>query len=153
MFEVKKDNKKIVGDIANRVFKAAVKAVIVFALYVFFVPLLWQISGFIPNFAETIQTFVIVYIVLMVIGELTARTILQHAFSIATSLLVMFFLIFSMGDGTVSINVQNLDVMVNVTAFFTIALALSLLGLAKSMLQTINYLARKAETSSIIAGS
>jgi hypothetical protein len=50
--------------------------------FVFFLSLLWQASSFIPNLAKTVQTFVIVYIVLILIGELTARTILQHAFSI-----------------------------------------------------------------------
>jgi hypothetical protein len=92
-----------------------------------------------------IETFVMVYIFFIIVGELTSGTIFQHFFNTAKALFLILFLIFSLKTGLVGITFQNVSLIVDLRLFLTVAILLSLLGLAKSMLQAINFLNQKAE--------
>jgi hypothetical protein len=58
------------------------------------------------------------------------------------------FNLLSMGDGVFSISYENFSLTVNLTIFYTIMVLLSLLSLAKTVLQAINFMHEKAEASS-----
>ena len=146
MAEEKKKGQNKIKDMAFRVVRASVKAILVYLLYFFIAPLLAPLVGLIPGFMVTIEIFVTVYIVLMILSDLTARTIFQYFFNTARALFVIAYLILQLGSGVISMDVENFSLTVNLTMFYTIAALLSLLGFAKSVLQAINFLNERAES-------
>jgi hypothetical protein len=148
MAEQQKKSKNLVKDISFRVAKAAVKAILVYLLYFFIAPMLAPLFGLIPGFMESIEVFVAVYIALMILSDLTAKTIFQHFFSTAQALFFMGYLLLSMGDGVFSTSYENFSLTVNLTLFYTVAVLLSLLGFARTILQAINFMHEKAEANS-----
>jgi len=147
MVEAKKNSRSKVKGVAFRVVKATVKAVLIYLLYFFLAPLLAPIFELVPGFMGTIETFVVVFIVLMVLGDLAAHTIFQYFLGMAMSLFVIAYLILSLGDGIISVSFENFTLTVNLTMFYTITVLLSLLGLARSVLQAINFMNERAESS------
>jgi hypothetical protein len=147
MAEQQKKRKNIVKDISFRVAKATVKAVLVYMLYFFLSPMLAPLFEMIPGFMESIEAFIIVYIVLMILGDITAKTIFQHFFNTARALYFMGYLLLSMGDGVFSTSYESFSLTVNLTMFYAIATTLSLLGLAKTILQAINFMHERAEAA------
>jgi hypothetical protein len=148
MAEQQKKNKNLVKDISFRVAKAAVKAILVYLLYFLVAPMLAPLFGLIPGLLESIEVFVAVYIVLMILGDLTSNTVFQYFFGTARALFFMAYLLLSMGDGVFSTSYENFSLTVNLTIFYTIMVLLSLLGVARTILQAINFMHEKAEASS-----
>ena len=99
MVEQQKKSKNLVKDVSFRVAKATVKAILVYLIYFLLVPMLAPLFELIPGFMESIEVLVIVYIVLMILGDLTAKTVFQYFFSTARALFFMAYLLLSMGDG------------------------------------------------------
>jgi hypothetical protein len=129
MVEEKKKSKNLVKDVSFRVVKAALKAILVYLLYFFLAPMLAPLFGLLP-------------------GDLAERTIFQYFFSTARALFFMAYLLLSMGNGLISTNYENFSLTVNLTLFYTIAVSLSLLGFASSILQAINFMSERAEETS-----
>jgi hypothetical protein len=148
MAEQQKKSKNLVKDISFRVVKATVKAILVYLLYFLVAPLLAPLLGLIPGFMESLEVFVAVYIVLMILGDLTSNTVFQYFFGTARALFFMSYLLLSMGDGVFSTSYENFSLTVNLTMFYTIMVLLSLLGVARTILQAINFMHKKAEASS-----
>ena len=143
-----KKKKNLVKDVSFRVVKATVKAILVYLLYFLLAPMLAPLLGLIPGIIESIEAFVAVYIVLMILSDLTERTVFQYFFSTARTLFFMAYLLLSMGDGVISTSYENFSLTVNLTLFYTIALTLSLLGFASSILQAINFISERVEATS-----
>ena len=143
-----KKKKNLVKDVSFRVVKATVKAILVYLLYFLLAPMLAPLLGLIPGIIESIEAFVAVYIVLMILSDLTERTVFQYFFSTARTLFFMAYLLLSMGDGAISTSYENFSLTVNLTLFYTIAVTLSLLGIASSILQAINFMSERAEATS-----
>jgi hypothetical protein len=148
MVEQQKKSKNLVKDVSFRVAKATVKAILVYLIYFLLVPMLAPLFELIPGFMESIEVFVIVYIVLMILGDLTAKTVFQYFFSTARALFFMAYLMLSMGDGVFNTSYENFSLTVNLTLFYTVAVLLSLLGFARTILQAINFMHEKAEAES-----
>jgi hypothetical protein len=140
MVEEKKKSGNLVRAVSFRVAKAAVKAILVYLIYFLLVPLLAPLFELIPGFMESIEVLVVVYIVLMLICDLTAKTVFQYFFSTARALFFMAYLMFSMGDGVFNTSYENFSLTVNLTLFYTVAVLLSLLGFARTILQAINFM-------------
>ena len=128
--------------------KATVKAILVYLIYFLLMPMLAPLFELIPGFMESLEVFVIVYIVLMILGDLTSKTVFQYFFSTARALFFMAYLLLSMGDGVFNTSYENFSLTVNLTLFYTVAVLLSLLGFARTILQAINFMHEKAEASS-----
>jgi hypothetical protein len=148
MVEQQKKSKNMVKDVSFRVVKATLKAILVYLLYFLLAPMLAPLFGLIPGFMESIEAFVAVYLVLMILSDLTEKTVFQYFFSTARALFFMAYLLLSMGNGVFSTSYENFSLTVNLTLFYTIAVTLSLLGLARTILQAINFMHEKAEASS-----
>jgi uncharacterized ion transporter superfamily protein YfcC len=148
MAEQQKKSKNLVKDVSFRVAKAAVKAILVYLLYFLLVPMLAPLFELVPGFMESIEVFVAVYIVLMILSDLTEHTVFQYFFNTARALFFMAYLLLSMGDGVFNANYENFSLTVNLTLFYTVAVLLSLLGFARTILQAINFMHEKAEASS-----
>ena len=145
MTEEKRDFKKRLQGFTSKALKATIKGVLFYGIYFVLLIFLTPISEIVSSFQQTIEFFVIVYILLMVIGELTSGTIFHHFFSAAKSLFVILYLIFSLKGGIVGMTVQNVKLIVDLRLFLVVAMLLGLLGFAKSVLQAINFLNEKAE--------
>lgn len=148
MVEEKKKSKNKVRDVAFRVARASVTAILMYVLYLLVASLLTPVFEFLPWLAETIEVFVTVYIVLMILGDLTRGTIFQHFFNVARSLFLIAYLVVSMGDGVISTSYENFSLTINLTMFYTFTVVLSLIGLARTILQAISFLSERAELAS-----
>ncbi len=150
MVEKNENSPSIPRQIVFRALKAAVKGTLFYFLYF----LLWMmflapLALIIPGLQGIIETFFAVYIILMVIGELTHGTIFQHFFDAAKTLFIIGYLLLSLKGGLVSLTYQEIILTVDLRLFLMFAILLSLLGLTKSVLQAINYLTQKTEQVTI----
>ncbi|MEM3457899.1 MAG: hypothetical protein QXN36_05295 [Candidatus Bathyarchaeia archaeon] len=126
--------------------KATVKGVIFYVVYfVLWTMFLAQAAALVPGLQQVIEAFVMVYVILMVIGELTSGTIYRFFFDAAKALFVIGYLIFSLKGGVIDFSFENMNLLVDLRIFLSIAILLSLLGLAKSVLGAINFMSEKAE--------
>jgi hypothetical protein len=145
MADTDSDFKKSLRNFTFKALKATVKGVLFYALYFVLWMFLAPVSEMIPGLRQMIETFVMVYIALMIFAELTSGTIVQHFFNVAKALFVIGYLIFSLNGGIVGLTFENVSLMVDLRVFLAIATLLSLLGLAKSVLQALNYMNEKTE--------
>jgi len=129
--------------------KAAIKTAIVCVIYVIVSQLLAPVSSLIPNLQQMIQNFVIIYVVLMVISDLTSGTVFQYIFSASRSGFVIAYLLVSLNSGIFSYTFGNVSLMVDLRAFLIVVMLLELLGLARSVIQEIDFVSQKAELGRI----
>jgi len=137
--------RKSLRKITFKALKATVKGIIVYAVYVFLWSFLSPLSELIPGLHLMIEAFVVVYIVLMILGELTSGTIYQYFFNVAKALFVIGYLMLSLKGGIFGVTFENISLMIDLRLFVVVAMLLGLLGLAKSILQAIDYVSQKAE--------
>lgn len=130
---------------AFKVVKAAIKATIVIVIYTILIQFLAPVSAMIPGLQQMIQTFTIVYVVLMIISDLASGTLFQHVFNAAKALFVMIYLVFYLNAGIFEYTFENVNLIVDLRLFLVISMLLGLLGLARSVLQAINYVSERAE--------
>jgi hypothetical protein len=149
MADANNDFKKRVRNFTFKALKATVKGILFYGIYFVLWMSLAPISEMVPGFQQMVETFVMVYILLIIVGELTSRTIFQYFFNVAKALFVIGYLIFSLKSGIFGLTFQNVRLMIDLRLFLMIAMLLSLLGLAKSVLQAINYMNEKAEYTRI----
>jgi hypothetical protein len=150
MVEKKDKSKNTVKDISFRVAKATVKAILIYLVYFLVAPLLAPFLGLIPGIMESIELFVMITIVLMILSDLTEHTILQYFFNTARALFTIAYILFSMGDGVFNMSYQNFSITINLVTFYAIAMGISLLGFASTILQAINFMSERAEASVIL---
>jgi hypothetical protein len=145
MAEAKKDFGKRLQEITLKALKATIKGVLFYGIYFVLSIFLTPISEMFPNFQQAIEIFVMIYIVLIITEELTSGTIFQYFFNTAKTLFLIFYLIFLLKGGVIGMTFQGVSLIVDLRLFLMIAMLLSLLGLAKSILQAINFLNEKSE--------
>ncbi|MDH7477861.1 MAG: hypothetical protein QHH17_05720 [Candidatus Bathyarchaeota archaeon] len=139
------DNKTKLRQITFKALKATVKGILFYAAYLLLWMFLAPLSELIPGFHQIIETFVVIYIILMIVGDLTSGTIFKHFFDAAKALFVICYLILSLKGGIFGVTYQNLSLTVDLRPLIAIVTLISLFGFAKSILQAINFLNDKAE--------
>jgi len=138
--------KKNLRKIMFKVLKATLKGVLFYGIYfILWMMFLAPISEIVPGFQQMVETFVMIYVLLIIVGELTSGTIFQHFFGAAKALFVICYLIFSLKGGILGLTYENVNLIVDLRLFLMIAILLSLLGFAKSVFQAINYMNEKEE--------
>lgn len=147
MAEMNKSGKKRSKQIMSNVLKATIKGMIFYAIYFIISMFLTPVFDAVPSLRYTVETFVAVYICLIVIGEVLSGTIYKHLFNIAKAVFVIIYLIFSLEGGIVSTTFHDVKLTLDLRMFLTAATLLSLLGLAKSMFQAIDFLNERAKPS------
>lgn len=157
MVETEDGSGKKLRSFAFKVLKAAVKGSIFLGVYL----VLWQFLAptlaVVPSAQQMVETFIIVYLVLLVVGELASGTIFQHFFNVAKALFAIVYLIFSLGSGVVelppdvlkSLGLPLESLIVDLRLFLVAAILLGLLGLARAVMQTLNYMSERAELTQI----
>jgi hypothetical protein len=146
----RRNKKHIIWKNVLRVLNTAAKVVILGIIYVLLSQVLAPASVIIPGLQNMVATFIIVYAVLMVVSDLTSGTILQHFFSAAKSLFVIAYLMFSLNKGILGYTFGNVSLIIDVRLFLVVAMLLELLGLAKSVVQAINFMNEKVELPSLL---
>jgi hypothetical protein len=131
-------------ELGRRAIKASLKLSIVFVLYIIAWNYLGSSIDSIPGFASLIQSFIVIYAVLLVIGDFTKGTIFHSIFNGARAILVAYYLVFSTGN-VVSVNMENVMLTIDISIFVAVAVVLSLLGLASAFLEAVHFLNEKAE--------
>jgi hypothetical protein len=130
--------------IGVRALKAAAKGILVYILYFVLSLFLAPFMEMVPTLQQSIEAFVTLYLILMVIGDFLADTIYHYFFGAGKSLFVIFYLILSLKSGVVSTSFGSINLLVDLRLFLVIAMLLSLLGLARSVFQAINFMNEKA---------
>ena len=104
----------------------------------------------VPNlfspYEQVFGTFTIVVIFFVIASEVTSGTIFQHVFNIGKALVLMVLIVLSFEGGIIEIDFQNVHITADLIFYLTMLLTIDLVGLAKSVLQTINFLFEKAES-------
>jgi hypothetical protein len=145
MLEKNNNRKSPVRNVSFKILKATAKAIIVYLIYFLLSSFLVPLSGFVPGLMESIEVFIAIYIILMIMSDITANTVFQHFFNTAKALFFMAYLLLSMGNGIFSAGFENSTVTVNLTLFYSLAVLFSLLGFARTILQAINFMNEKGE--------
>lgn len=143
------DAKHTIRKYLLRALKITLKVIIISVIYVFLSRFLAPASIFIPALQEIMMTFTVVYVVLMVVSDVTAGTIFQHFFNGARALFVIAYLILSLNRGILNITSGNINLIIDVRLFLIVIMLLGLLGLARSIMQAISFASERAELTSI----
>jgi hypothetical protein len=125
--------------------KTVIKTAIVCILYVILSQVLAPLSPLIPGLQGMLQTFIIVYVALMIVSNLTSGTVFQHMFGAARCGFVMAYLIVSLNSGIFDYTFGSVSLMVDLRMFLVIVMMLEILGLAKSVILAIDFVSQKAE--------
>ena len=127
--------------------KAAIKGLLLYILYYVGWQLIAPIAQMIPSLQQIVETFAITYIALVIIGQMAAGTIYQYLLSMAKTLFVISYLIFFLNNGIMTMTYQNVAVQVDARLFLVVAMMLGLVGFSKTLIQTINFAAKRAENT------
>ncbi|MCJ7699383.1 hypothetical protein MUO56_03955 [Candidatus Bathyarchaeota archaeon] len=143
--ETKKDAQGGFRKILFRASKATIKGSIFYGVYFLLSQYMAPIFTVVPSFQQTIESFVIAYTVLLIAGELTGGTVYQHFLNVAKALFVVGYLMLSMKSGVIELTLSSIRIAVDFRLILTAAVLLSLLGVAKAVLQAVDYMSEKAE--------
>ena len=103
----------------------------------------------VPNlfspYEQVFGTFTIVVIFFVIASEVTSGTIFQHVFNIGKALVLMVLIVLSFEGGIIEMDFQNVHITADLIFYLTMLLTIDLVGLAKSVLQAINFLSEKTE--------
>jgi hypothetical protein len=134
-----------IRSITFKALKATIKGVLFYALYFVLWMFIAPMASMVPSLKEVVETFVAVYIVLMIMGEFASGTIFQYFFAAAKELFIIGYLIVSLNGGLVGGSFQNINFVLDIRFLLMFAVLLGSLGFAKTVLQAINYVSEKAE--------
>lgn len=138
-----------------RVAKAIVKGLLYFFLF-YALPmfLVSQVSGFAPQlsaeYKQTVVLFAAVVIFFAVATELTSGTIYQHALNIGKALILIVFFVVALNGGIMKLDLdimegQRISIVADLRIYLMMLITIDLLGLAKSVMQMVNFLSEKTE--------
>lgn len=139
---------------SKRILPKALKATVMglfwlFLLYVlptlFLSQLPTQADEMLPDYTQLLRSFAVVIVFFVVLSELLAGTIFQHALNIGKALLFMAFFISALNGGFVAFNFESVHVEADLRIYLAMLLTIDFLGLAKSLLQAIGFLSKKSE--------
>jgi hypothetical protein len=134
-----------------RVVKAVIKGSLWF-IFLYVVPMLIisSLSKFAPeifsSYEQLLPVFVAIILFFVVASELTSGTIFQHAFNIGKALILMILIVYALQGGIISIDIMNIHIFADLRIYLAMLLTIDLLGLAKNVLQAINFLSEKTES-------
>ncbi len=145
MVEIRKSRNARIRGWLSKAAKAVIKGLIIYVIYFFAWMILSPVAEILPGLQQIIETFVIVYIIFAIIGSVTAGTIYEHFFNVGKALFVILYIIISLNGGVVSLTFEQLALTIDLRFFLVVMTSLSLFGLAKAMVQAIDFLNKKAE--------
>jgi hypothetical protein len=148
-------NKSPLRRLVPKIVKAVVKSIfwliLLYVLPAFMLSFLGStLPEGVPNlfspYEQVFGTFTIVVIFFVIASEVTSGTIFQHVFNIGKALVLMVLIVLSFEGGIIEMDFQNVHITADLIFYLTMLLTIDLVGLAKSVLQAINFLSEKAES-------
>jgi len=144
---VEKGNTKLfVRKFLPRIFKAALFVVITYLPVYFLSTLMSPIQPFFPWYEPLTNIFVAVFIFFLVVGVFSSGTVFQYVFGIVRTLVLMVFFICVLNGGIITLTVEGTSIMLDVTVVLAMLVLVCLLGIAKNVVQAIDFVSGKAET-------
>jgi hypothetical protein len=138
-----------------RVAKAIIKGLLYFFLFYALPTLLVsQVSGFAPRlfseYEQTLALFAAVIVFFAVASEITSGTIYQHALNIGKALILIMFFVVALHGGIIKLDLdvmegQRIGIMADLRIYLMMIIAIDLLGLAKGVMQMVNFFSEKTE--------
>lgn len=95
------------------------------------------------------ETYVVVYVVFIILSELTKGSIYQHVLGMGRAFFFIGYTIYALSNGIITQTIQSVTFTVNLQVFLVMMILIGTLDLAKSLMQIINHTANKAETEEI----
>lgn len=93
-----------------------------------------------------VELLIAVNVVLMILSDLTANTVYSCFLGAGRAIFTIAFMVFALGDGVFNLSYSSFTLTVNLTTIYGIVALLSLLGLARSVMRAINFMADRAES-------
>lgn len=131
--------------VAFNAIKAAAKALVIYVVYMVLWSFISPLGQAIPWLQQSIESFIMVYLALTIIGELTSGTIFHYLFGTGRALFVIVYLMLALKTGLITANYENMTLLIDLRLIMITAMILSLLGVARSVLQTLNFMNQNAE--------
>ncbi|UCE43779.1 MAG: hypothetical protein JSV57_05360 [Candidatus Bathyarchaeota archaeon] len=106
-----------------------------------------------PEYTTLLYIFSALVVFFTVVTELFSGTILRYAFSVGRALVFIMFFIYALNGGILTSTIQipeqqlAIHILANLKAFLAMLIFVNFLGLARSMLQAVNFLAGKVEAT------
>ena len=136
-----------------RVFKAALLAVITYLPMYFLSTIISPIKPFFPWYEPLTNIFAGVFIFFIVAGVFSSGTVFQYVFGVARMLVLMIFFILVLNGGIITLTLPiegtSVNIMLNVTVVLAILVLACLLGIAKNVVQAIDFVSGKAEAKAL----
>ena len=136
-----------------RVLKAILKSTIVVILFLVFSQLLTPLDQIYPQATSLIQTYVMILVVFIVLGELAKGTIFQYGLNMGRAFFFIGYTIYALNSGIITETMQSVTFTVNLEIFLMMMILIGTLDFAKSLVQIINHMATKAETEHVIVSA
>lgn len=146
MAEKKQKDSKKIRDLAFKIARITIIAVLIYLIYIVLAPFLTAFSTVVPGIDKMVELLVAVNVVLLILGDLTANTVYSCFLNAGRAIFTIAFMIFALGDGILSMSFQSFALKIDLTTVYGIVALLSLLGLARSVLQAINFMSERAES-------
>jgi len=148
---VEKGNAKLfLRKILPKVFKATFLAVIAYLPMYFLSALISPLQPLFPWYEPLTNIFAAVFIFFLVVGVFFSGTVFQYVFGVARMLVLMIFFIYVLNGGIINLTVpvegESINIMLNVTVVLAMLVLICLLGIAKNVIQAIDFMSGKAET-------
>jgi hypothetical protein len=138
-----------------RVAKATIKGLLyLFLFYIIPMFILSQVARFAPELFEDFQQRVAIFaglaVFFVVATELTSGTIYQHGLNIGRALILIIYFVIALDGGIMKMNLdiiegQQVSIMADLRTYLMILISIDLLGLAKNVLQMVNFLSERTE--------
>ncbi|MGQ9624327.1 MAG: hypothetical protein ACUVT9_03035 [Candidatus Bathycorpusculaceae bacterium] len=138
-------DKTLIRKMVLKAFKATVKGILFYVAYFVLWGFASPLAEIFSGLQQIVETFVIIYVVLMILEELASGTIYQYFLNVSKALFVTLYLILELNGGIFSLTYKSVNFFVDLRMVLAVVVLLSLIGIAKSMLQAVNYLSEKAE--------
>jgi len=122
---------------------------IVLILFLIFSRMFTPLDQFYPQATSLIQTYVIILVVFIILGELAKGTIFQYGLNMGRAFFFVGYTIYALNSGTITETIQSVTFTVNLEIFLMMMILIGTLDFAKSLVQLINHMATKAETEEI----
>ncbi|MCW3985413.1 MAG: hypothetical protein NWE91_03255 [Candidatus Bathyarchaeota archaeon] len=139
-----KEDRLTMRNLMPRVFKALLKVAIGYILFFVLSELLIPFKG-IYSYQTGFTALIVLFLIFTFFIELAKGTIVQHVFSIANSLMIVFYFVCILDAGIINVTIEQVDLMVDLRFFLSIFILGGVLSFAKSMLQLVNWMNEKEE--------
>ena len=135
--------------VASRVLRAALAGFITFLLVYFLSTLLYPPEALPPGYEPLFDVFVAIVVFFAVVIELSSGTILKYAFSAARALILIMYFVYALHGGIITTEMEMAHIMVDLRGFLAMLIFVNLLGLAKSILEAVDFLSEKEEQKTV----